>query len=103
MQPVLSPLGSQTPPFELGPGQEASVQLTPAPFKKDGELSTTFFNRKRPWRAEPSATKICVVVFISASKPVVARVEPDLETFPATGIIAGGADKANKKADARPN
>lgn len=100
IQTSIAPMAGQAPPFDLGPGKEVSVQLSTEPFKKDGEIRDTFFNRKLPWRASPSPTKICVVVYISASKSVVARVEPALEAFLATGMIATGAAAANKKANA---
>ncbi len=91
-----SMITTATPPFDLGPGQEVSLYASPDPFKKGGELRDTFFCRRFPWARKASGTKICVVVFIVASKAVVTRVEGNLEKFLATGIIATGADKANK-------
>ncbi len=103
VQTCNSPMAGQAPPFDLGPGQDASLNLPTEPFKKVGEMRDTFFNRKLPWKAKPSPTKICVVVSIVASKAVVTRVERNLETFLATGIIAAGAAEANKKANAPSN
>jgi hypothetical protein len=87
------------PPFDLGPGQEVSLLLSPDPFKKPGELRDTFFNRRLPLRRKVSPTKICVVVSMVAAKASVTRVEKGLEKFLATGVIADGADKANKAAN----
>ncbi len=95
----ISTMSTPTPPFDLGPGQEVTLNISPEPFKKEGEIRDTFFKRRVPWRRNPPATKICVVVFIVAAKAIVVRVEPTLEKFLATGEIANGADKANKAAD----
>lgn len=97
----ISVISGPRPPFGLGPGEEATLILSPEPFKKGGEMRDTFFNRHFPWRQNSSPAKICTVVSIVASKAVVTRVERSLESFLATGVIAGGADKANKATKAK--
>ncbi|MES2291793.1 MAG: hypothetical protein V4527_00660 [Pseudomonadota bacterium] len=83
-------------PFDLGPGLDVTFYVSPDAFKKTDEVRDTFFCRKLPWEANPSRTKVCLMVFIIAAKAVVTRVEPDLESFLATGVIANGADKLHK-------
>jgi hypothetical protein len=89
------------PPFDLGPGQERTLLLPTSTHQERTELRDTFFNRRLPFRKTVSPTKICVLISIVAAKPSVTRVERALESFLATGVMADGADKANKAADRR--
>jgi hypothetical protein len=95
-------VSSQTLPCDLGAGQEVLFYISPEPFKKADDTSRTFFSRRLPWRHKSTPTKICVAVFMVASRTLMTRVEPNLEKFLATGVITGGAEKANKAASAKP-
>jgi len=96
-----SMLNSPALPFDLGPGQETTLYLSPDPFRNGGELRGNFFNRHFPWRRKPSPAKICVIVFLVAAKNVVTRAERGLERFLATGVITNGAERANNAANAK--
>ncbi len=95
----VSMIASPSPPFDLAPGQEVSLYLAPETFKERPQLRDEFFNRRLPFRRHVTPTKICVEVHLVAAKKAVTQVEKGLEVFLATGIIANGAEKANKAAD----
>jgi len=97
----VSGMSGPRPPFDLGPRQEVSIHIPPDPFKNEGDLRDDFFNRHFPWKRECSPTKICIVVYVVASKAVITRVERDLEDFLASGKITGGAQKLNDAAEAK--
>ncbi len=97
----VSQITSPRPPFDLEPGREIALYLTPDTYIERPDMREEFFNRKRPFASKASPTKVCVHVSMVAAKAVSQRVKPTLEKFLATGAIEGGAAKANARADSQ--
>ena len=90
----------ENPPFNIEPGQRKNVILRTADFEGFSAEQRKFFTRQFPGVRSSKPANVCVTVFVSAHKTVVAKVDQSLAHFLGSGKIKKGAAQFNAKARA---